>query len=283
MDNQNTTKARLHFSFWLYLFLAIGMIVLSRLNFSGWVDMQVWWVTLIRGVLVASGAFLGARLIHSLIKKQMYRYLGHEVPYEQIILLDSLLRLGVFILPILFLLNHLGLTLNNITLILGLLTTGIAFAIRDILVSLLSWLMILLRKPFRIGNVIRIGEDTGKVIAIDAFFVSLQPDAGVEGNIIRVPNRVFLEKSVLIHYGNEIQEEIRWPVSSSLQVLPEDVLQNLLKKNILNNGNQASIELECQNSSPHLWLIIRYTLPIENRQKVRTHVLQELSKSEPPA
>jgi len=42
--------------------------------------------------------------------------------------------------------------------------TGLAFAVRDVLMSFFAWMILLRKKPFRIGDYIRIGEDEGKAI-----------------------------------------------------------------------------------------------------------------------
>ena len=81
---------------------------------------------------------------------------------------------------------------------LGLLSAGIAIALKDPLANLAAWLFILLRRPISVGDRVQIGEVAGDVIDIRPFqFLLLEIGNWVgadqsTGRIIYVPNgRVF--------------------------------------------------------------------------------------------
>lgn len=86
---------------------------------------------------------------------------------------------------------------------LGLLSAGIAIALRDLIVSMAGWLFIIWRHPFRPGDRIRIMSHTGDVIDLRLFQFTLL-EVGTEtgagqstGRIIHLPNsRVFTEPVV---------------------------------------------------------------------------------------
>jgi small-conductance mechanosensitive channel len=77
----------------------------------------------------------------------------------------------------------------------GLLTAGLAIALSDVLKNLAGWLFIVLRRPFRLGERIQIGEHKGDVIDIKAFRFTLF-EVGTErvaaeqptGRLLHVPN-----------------------------------------------------------------------------------------------
>ena len=77
---------------------------------------------------------------------------------------------------------------------LGLLSAGIAIALRDMIASIAGWLYILARKPFEVGDRIEIGEHAGDVIDLRLFRFSLLEignwvDADQStGRIVHVPN-----------------------------------------------------------------------------------------------
>lgn len=77
---------------------------------------------------------------------------------------------------------------------LGLLSAGIAIALKDPLVNLAGWLFVLWRKPFEVGDRIQIGEYAGDVIDSRLFqFTLLEIGNWVDaeqstGRIIHVPN-----------------------------------------------------------------------------------------------
>ena len=76
----------------------------------------------------------------------------------------------------------------------GLLSAGLAIAFKDLLVNIGGWLFITIRKPFKIGDRIQIGEITGDVIDIRLF----------QASVIEVGNWVDAEQSTgrIIHIPN---------------------------------------------------------------------------------
>lgn len=89
---------------------------------------------------------------------------------------------------------------GSIATFLGLLTAGIAIALKDPLTNLAGWAFILGRKPFVVGDRIQIGDVAGDVIDLRVFQFTLMEignwiDADQStGRIIHVPNgKVFTE------------------------------------------------------------------------------------------
>jgi MscS family membrane protein len=262
-------------TFWVLLITSILFIVISRLDVQGRLNLDPDILRVLRSILAGIGGFVAARLLYRITKKRLNQYLDQEVPKEQIILLDSLLRFIILLLPLLFVLNQLGLTLNNITLILGLLTTGLAFAVRDILISLLAWMMLLMRRPIRIGDRITIDDQTGRVLTIDTFFVTLDPGTADTGSLIRVPNRIFLEKPCILQSATHVAEKLVWPVESKMPSV-EQVQQQLLP--IIGEGSRLQVYAEVKTEAPYLRLNVRYLVSPESRNDIRTRVIMALSE-----
>lgn len=84
---------------------------------------------------------------------------------------------------------------------LGLLSAGIAIALKDPIVNLSAWIFIIIRKPFKIGDRIQIGNITGDVIDIRIFQFSVMEignwvDADQStGRIIHIPNGIVFTTS----------------------------------------------------------------------------------------
>lgn len=77
---------------------------------------------------------------------------------------------------------------------LGVLTAGVAIAMRDVLVSVMAWVFIVSRKPFEIGDRIQVGETTGDVIDLGILHFALMEVGNwvhadqSTGRIVHVPN-----------------------------------------------------------------------------------------------
>ncbi len=83
---------------------------------------------------------------------------------------------------------------------LGLLSAGIAIALKDPIVNIVAWVFIMIRKPFEVGDRIEIGDISGDVIDIRIFqFTIMEIGNWVDadqstGRIIHVPNgKVFTD------------------------------------------------------------------------------------------
>lgn len=98
------------------------------------------------------------------------------------------LLLAILILP-LWLENGSGLTTY-----LGLVSAGVAIALKDPLTNLVGWAFILLRHPFRVGDRIQLGDQMGDVIDVRVFQFSLMEIGNwvnadqSTGRIIHIPN-----------------------------------------------------------------------------------------------
>jgi small-conductance mechanosensitive channel len=84
---------------------------------------------------------------------------------------------------------------------LGLLTAGIAIALKDPLTNIAGWIFILARKPFSLGDRVQIGNHSGDVIDLRLFqFTLLEIGNWVDadqstGRIIHIPNGVIFTQS----------------------------------------------------------------------------------------
>ena len=99
-------------------------------------------------------------------------------------------------------------SLQGVSTFLGLLSAGLAIALRDPIVNLAGWAFILWRKPFGVGDRIQIGNHAGDVIDVRIFQFTLMEIGnwvGVDqstGRVIHVPNgKVFTEATANYNKG----------------------------------------------------------------------------------
>lgn len=85
---------------------------------------------------------------------------------------------------------------------LGLLSAGVAIALKDLIANLAGWLFIVWRRPFEVGNRIQIGDNAGDVIDLRPFqFTLLEIGNWVNadqstGRIIHMPNNLIFTQPV---------------------------------------------------------------------------------------
>lgn len=126
---------------------------------------------------------------------------------------------------------------------LGILSAGLAVALRDPITDIIGWMFILWRKPFQIGDRIQIGDKAGDVIDIRIFQFTLMEignwvDADQStGRVLHVPNGMVFN-TVLANYSrgsDYIWNEI--PVLITFESdweKAKNVLDNIIRKHAEN-------------------------------------------------
>ncbi len=150
---------------------------------------------------------------------------------------------------------------------LGLLTAGIAIALRDPVLSLIAWFYILFRRTFEVGDRIEIEGHIGDVIDISLFqFTLLEVGNWVSGEqtsgrILHVPNnKVFT--AVFANYTDEFpyvwhEIQVVVPVDSNWQKA-KTILTEILNRRA--GAVAAEAEAWAQQPGNHRFLVVYGTL-----------------------
>jgi small-conductance mechanosensitive channel len=151
---------------------------------------------------------------------------------------------------------------------LGLLSAGLAIALKDLVASLAGWMFILWRRPFQLGDRIQIGTHAGDVIDIRIFqFTLLEIGNWVAadqstGRIIHVPNaRLFTE--TLANYTSQF--EFIWneiPVLVTFESnwrKAKEILQRIVEEKV--GGIVTDAEKAIRAASRRFWIHFRTLTP----------------------
>lgn len=152
---------------------------------------------------------------------------------------------------------------------LGLLTAGIAIALKDPLTNVAGWIFILARKPFTLGDRIQIGDHAGDVIDLRIFqFTLLEIGNWVDadqstGRIIHIPNgTIFTQNQANYSAGFKfIWNEI--PVLVTFESdwkKAKEILSRIVKE----HGEKLSAEAEKRvvEASKKYMIFYQYLTPI---------------------
>lgn len=221
--------------------------------------------------LLASGRIIFTVLIVMLIisvflritEQRVFKLFDKEADLEQRIFFTKLYVFTIYSLGLLVILHSFGLTINNAMLIVGLMATGLAFAVRDVILSFIAWIIILRKHPFRIGDVIRMGDDVGEVLRIGTFYITLD---SFNNTTNRVPNKIFLDKS-FFNYGKEFVDT----VSLVIDVKKFSKAQEAIQKIVPN----ATIELSSKEDK--ILFVATYRVKAAFRIQTRTAIIQALA------
>lgn len=249
------------------LVILIGFLYLDHNNL---VNLPQNVVRNVRSLLLVIGTLFTISLILRLTIKRFQRFF--EEPEERIFY-SKIYSWTLYSILLFVILYHFGVSLGNITLFIGLIATGLAFAVREVLLSFFAWLILLRKKPFRIGDNIRIGEDEGKVLHIGTFYVLLDKTTHLPEDYTRVPNRLFLEKSILNLGKSHYHDEILFPcteIPAEKSQLLKDLLAEL--EGLAANKENLAVYYDIRNDK--LVLVVEYMSRFEERQAVRSKVIE---------
>jgi len=132
--------------------------------------------------------------------------------------LQRLASVAVWTVGLIFAIGLLGLKTDLLLLLVGLMGVAVILALREVLENVGAKYFSDLYVPFKVGDIIRVGGQSGKVIEINPVTTVLLTK---EEHLISIPNSVFMREKV-INLTPHVWKEILIPVtiSSSLS-LPE--------------------------------------------------------------
>ncbi len=115
---------------------------------------------------------------------------------------------AAFVLTVLLVGRVLSEGFHSAATFLGLLTAGLAIALKDPLVNLVGWMLIIWRRPFAVGDRIQIGIHAGDVMDLTVFRFTLAEIGNwvhadqITGRIVHIPNgKVFVEPVAIYSRG----------------------------------------------------------------------------------
>lgn len=171
-----------------------------------------------------------------------------KVAYVALLVLLALTVLGVFDVP-----------MTSAFAVLGAAGIAIGLALKDSLSNIASGVMLVTLKPFRVGHVVTIAGETGKVESVSIFQTTLR---GADNQVIVLPNSLVTGDSIInltpdtmrrielvvgIGYGDDIdvaRAAALKVIAADARVLPEpepDVLVYALADNSVNLGIRCHV------------------------------------------
>jgi len=207
------------------IFLLTGILILIELIYLGIkkeiISIDPVIIKVVELVLTLLVTLLIATVILRITGNKVWTMFEKEMELEQRIIISKLYSISLYSVALLITFWKAGVSLGNLTLFIGLIATGFAFAIRDLLLSFFAWYVILNKKPFHMGDYIKIGDDFGLVTRIGTFFFTLEQSSSDE--FLKIPNSLVLNRTIHNRGAGRFREEIRL----NLEVIAEDTAEKL--------------------------------------------------------
>ncbi len=153
--------------------------------------------------------------IISIIFRRIVKRYGKHTRLEQVVisLISQVINVVILIIGAITALGTVGVDVSALVAGLGLTSFALGFALQDILANVLSGLLLLIYRPFRLGNLVRVGANEGHVVAIDLRYTTLR----TETQYILIPNQNLFKESIIVL--------AKVPASITSQGAPTSVVQ----------------------------------------------------------
>ena len=218
-------------------------------------------------VLLALLVFaIGAQLIKlvcRILKKSMQR---GNADVGVIQFLGSFVRITLYVLLVFFIASGFGLDAASVVALLGSAGVAIGLAIQGSLSNFAGGVLILLLKPFKVGDYIIAGNgNEGTVVEIQIFYTKLTT---ADNRLVVIPNGELSNSSMInasamptrridIPVGISYEADIRMAKEVLLKVLEEDpgVLQDEEKRVFVDDLADSSVvlNLRCYSTNENFW------------------------------
>lgn len=137
---------------------------------------------------------------------------------------NELIKYTVYALALTLILNEIGINITAIALSLGIVGIAVGFAARDTISNFIAGLFVLADKSFKVGDIIEISDQKGKVLLMGFRVTKLVTP---ENNIVSIPNSNFSKN---VHVNHTPLEEKRVDLEITV---PYDVeIQDLRDKSL---------------------------------------------------
>ncbi len=219
INNHQRGLDRLIFIFGGILALFITLIVVDNyelISFSKTI------INVLKTLAVIVSSYFIASVIIRFTSSWSVRFIREE-DIETKLIMSKVYSFMIYLLATAFVLWKIGVTIQNIALISGLIATGLAFALREVLLSFFVWLILLVKKPFRIGDNIKIGEEEGVVKHIGIFYVHVDNTPESYDDYVKVPNKIFIDKAIY-NYG---KKPVPIKISMNINAATKDIYKKI--------------------------------------------------------
>ena len=177
----------------------------------------------------------------------------------------SIIKVGLYVLLFIAIVSILGIPTTTFVTLFGTVTLSVGLALQGSLANFAGGVLILIFKPFKVGDYIVACGDEGTVVGIDVFYTKL---AAVDNKMIVIPNGTLANSSVKnvssmdkrrvdIQVGISYEADIAAAKSVLMEIIEKD--GNILKDKPINvfvaslDASQVTLETRVWVSSEKYW------------------------------
>ncbi len=239
-------------------------------------------------------SYIILKIILTFIKRYLLRKVKSKKQASNVtVFLDLLKYLFAFFFIIIVVFSYYN-SWGELSFIAGLLTIALGWALQKPITGVVGWLVIITRKPFRIGDRVIIMNTLGIVSDISLTHIMLDEVGGTidgeeeSGRTVMIPTSIIFEEQ-LINYTERdeyILDEVKVSITYESNLAEaEDILKSSVKKIMFGFWDKFPKRIE---KSPHtrilfkdsgVEVIVRYHTIAYQRNRISTDIRREIHKA----
>ena len=292
---------------WFVTYIVVLLILLTFYYVLGsdLVPAELEYIPILRSVLLGAVSIVLAVAIAKSIRVYLISQVDNKAARYN---LTRVLNLLTFLAVIIIGLSVLSANWYTALVSLGVLSLILGFALQTPITSLIGWVYLLIRQPYKVGDRIQIGDAKGDVIDVSYLDTTLWEFGGPylstehpSGRIIKFPNSLALSETVynyswpLFPYiWNEIKFQVAYEsdlefLAQTMQQVVEDelgeqmiqlvpVYRELLMQTPVDELEIRERPVVHFRASENTWLeaIVRYLVHPKEAGRIKTRIIKEL-------
>ncbi len=150
----------------------------------------------IASVIIVIISWVIAKMAAGAIKNKIIEKKGEDIHESALILVERITTIVILTIGITIAAAINGL---NFTAVIGALSLGIGFALKDIIGNFISGVIMLSQDRIKIGDLIKVGDLIGTIVSIDTRATILQ---AIDGTEVVIPNQAMLNEKLISYTTN---------------------------------------------------------------------------------
>jgi small-conductance mechanosensitive channel len=244
-------------------------------------------IPVFRTALIVIVLFLLFSFILGIIRRVLLKNVKSKKQKSNVKIFSSIFKFGFLITIVIVAIFSYGGSLTGFGIVAGLASAALGWALQRPITGIAAWIMVILRRPFDIGDRIVVGGVKGDVRDITLTHVYLDEIGGLinaednSGRIVMIPNYLLFEEKIInytLQHDFVLTEAIVQVTYESDLEKAMDILKKAGEKYAgeftKKAGNEIKVRIEMAGSG--IDIKVRFFAPAVALQKTKTLVLQDV-------
>lgn len=235
-------------------------------------DAEVSAASVLVSILLMIAAVYGSRLVSKIVVKQLSRRRVDSGVRDSI---AKFVRYAVVVIGVVFALDNMGISISSLAAVGAVLMVGIGFGLQNVTQNFIAGIILLIERPIKVGDIIQVGDTSGKVIDIRVRSSIIQTRDDIT---IIVPNSKFIAEEVTneslasgkirqhvnvgVAYGSDVALVKKILIEAAL-AHPE-VVKEPKPNALLRNFGESSLDFDLRFWCQNIWRIESITSDIRS-------------------